>query len=121
MVTATEFDLVDSSGAVRGKLYMADNENPTLGLYDTQGRETVSLWSTPDADEGAFLRLASLTNSIVLSTYASEAWLEFDDLVPSSSVPVQPRFKVQTSYYEHLLPSRLTLFGENGRVLWEVP
>jgi hypothetical protein len=88
-VTANEFDLVDSSGAVRGKLSMKYASTPALTLYDIQGRETVSL-SSGMAEE---LMLTSGNNQISLRAGYGGTFLWFNDQGPSGKA----RFTVQIS------------------------
>jgi hypothetical protein len=53
VVTANEFDLIDKSGTIRGKLFMKYADTPALTLYDIRGKETVSLSNeaSPQTDE----------------------------------------------------------------------
>ena len=90
VVTATEFDLIDSSGAVRGKLYMKYANTPAFVLYDLQGREAVSL-SSGIGGPSSELELVSGNNEIAIRANSLGTYLWFDDQGPSG----QSRFTIQ--------------------------
>jgi hypothetical protein len=92
--------LYDQKGETRSSLVLDSVGDPNLSLFDARGRPRAVLNFDNDGSPSLSLNDTKQLRAVLGSVHLKNT---------------------KTGSVEHRSPSSLVLFGENGRVLWEVP